>query len=45
MRNAELLRQGRFSEIDVEHVAEELESMGRSDKREPMSRPCCLRIP
>jgi hypothetical protein len=23
MRNAELLRQGRFSEIDAEHIAEE----------------------
>ena len=35
---ARLLRSGRFSEIDVENVAEELESMGRSDKRELDSR-------
>jgi len=32
LHNAESIRQGRFSEIDLEHVAEELESMGRSDK-------------
>lgn len=35
---AKLLRSGKFSEIDVENVAEELESMGRSDKREIESR-------
>jgi hypothetical protein len=34
MRNAELLRQGRFSEIDAEHIAEEVEDMGASAKRE-----------
>jgi Domain of unknown function DUF29 len=32
IHNAELLRQGRLSEIDVEHIAEELECMGRSEK-------------
>ncbi|MBF0539735.1 MAG: DUF29 domain-containing protein, partial [Nitrospirae bacterium] len=32
--NADLLRQGRFTEIDIENIVEELESMGRSDKRE-----------
>lgn len=42
MHNAELIRQGRFSEIDVEHVAEEIESMGRSDKRELISRLAVL---
>ena len=31
---AQLLRSGQFSEVDIENVAEELESMGRSDKRE-----------
>ena len=31
---AKLLRSGKFSEMDIENVAEELESMGRSDKRE-----------
>src|SRR5258708_28651731 len=35
---ARLLRTGQFSQIDVENVAEELESMGRSDKRELDSR-------
>ena len=33
MRNAELVRQGRLAEIDAEHVAEELESMGKSQQR------------
>ena len=28
---AELLRQGRFDEIDLEHVAEEIEDMGKRD--------------
>jgi hypothetical protein len=35
---ARLLRAGEFSQMDVENVAEELESMGRSDKRELRSR-------
>ena len=35
---ARLLRAGEFSQIDIENVAEELESMGRSDKREIDSR-------
>ena len=38
MRNAELLRQGRLQEIDVEHLAEELESMGRRERHELVSR-------
>jgi Domain of unknown function DUF29 len=38
LRSAKLLRQGKFKEIDVEHIAEEIESMGKSDKRELMSR-------
>jgi hypothetical protein len=36
--NAQLLRAGRLSEIDTENIAEELEAMGRSEKRELMSR-------
>lgn len=36
--NAKLLREGKFSEIDVEHIAEEIESMGKSEKRELISR-------
>ncbi len=35
---ANLLRAGKFSEIDVENLAEELDSMGRSDRREIDSR-------
>jgi len=35
---AKLLRSGQFARVDVENVAEELESMGRSDKREIDSR-------
>jgi Domain of unknown function DUF29 len=34
---AALLRAGRFSEVDVEHIAEEIESMGRGEKRELVS--------
>ena len=33
LKNAELIRQGRFSEMDTERVAEEIEDMGRSIKR------------
>ena len=36
--NAELLRQGRFSEIDVENIAEEIESLSKRDKRELRNR-------
>jgi len=38
MNNARLLREKKFSEIDQEHIAEELESMGKSEKRELISR-------
>jgi hypothetical protein len=31
---AELLRAGRWNEIDVEHLAEEIESVGASERRE-----------
>jgi len=34
MRNAELLRRGCFDQIDVEHIAEEIESVGKSERRE-----------
>jgi hypothetical protein len=37
-KNVELLRQGRLSEIDVENIAEELDDMGKSQKRELGSR-------
>jgi hypothetical protein len=35
---ARQLRAGRFSEVDVEHVAEEIEDMGKSEKRELLRR-------
>ena len=35
---ARQLRAGRFAEIDVEHVAEEIEDMGKREKRELLSR-------
>jgi hypothetical protein len=35
---AGLLRAGKFAEVDVENLAEELDSMGRSDRREIDSR-------
>ena len=37
-RTAELIRQGRVSEVDLEHVAEEVEDMGKSQKHEAASR-------
>ena len=37
-RTAELLRARRFADIDIEHVAEEIEDMGKSEKRELQSR-------
>jgi Domain of unknown function DUF29 len=33
-RQARLLREGRFDEVDVGNIAEEIESLGRSDKRQ-----------
>ena len=36
--HVELLRQGKLAEIDGEHVAEELEAMGRRERRELISR-------
>ncbi|CAK0759833.1 DUF29 domain-containing protein [Gammaproteobacteria bacterium] len=35
---ANLLKQGRFMEADVEHLIEELESMGASERRELVNR-------
>ncbi len=37
-KNVELLRDGRLTEIDGEHIAEELESMGKLDLRQLRSR-------
>ena len=38
LHNAQLLRERRWSEIDVEHLIEELESMGKNNQRELNSR-------
>lgn len=38
MHNAELIRKKRFSEMDFEHVAEEIEEMGKSHERSLASR-------
>ena len=37
-QQASLLRAGRLTEADIEHIAEEIESMGRSEKRELVNR-------
>ncbi|EGV17318.1 DUF29 domain-containing protein [Thiocapsa marina] len=37
-RNVALLRAGRVAEVDAEHIAEELESMGKRDLRQLRSR-------
>ncbi|MGB5832086.1 MAG: DUF29 domain-containing protein, partial [Thiohalocapsa sp.] len=34
----ELLRTGRYSELDIEHLLEELSDMGKSERRELESR-------
>lgn len=39
---AEGLREGRFSQIDLEHVAEEIADMGKRDRRELRSRAIVL---
>ena len=35
---AELLRAGKLAEADIDHIAEEIDSMGRTEKRELISR-------
>jgi hypothetical protein len=42
--HAGLLRAGRLSEADIENIAEEIESMGRSEKRELVNRLTVLMI-
>jgi hypothetical protein len=37
-QTAELIRQGRLTEADLEHVAEEIADMGKRDRREVRSR-------
>ncbi len=41
-QQADLLRDGRLSEADIEHIAEEIDSMGRTEKRELVSRLAVL---
>lgn len=36
-RNSELLRRGCFEEADIQHIAEEIEDMGKRDQREVRS--------
>jgi hypothetical protein len=43
-RSAELLRAGRFEQADIEHIAEEIEDMGKRDLRELNSRMQVLLI-
>ncbi|KJR43812.1 protein of unknown function DUF29, partial [Candidatus Magnetoovum chiemensis] len=38
IKTAELIRQGRLTELDLENIAEEIESLGRNNKRELESR-------
>jgi hypothetical protein len=42
VHNAKLLREGKLSEVDIEHIAEEIESMGKSEKRELINRLAVL---
>jgi hypothetical protein len=42
LQQATLLRQGRWAEADIEHVAEELECMGASERRELIHRLAVL---
>lgn len=41
-QQAELIRQGRFAELDAEHLVEELDSMGARERRELMNRLALL---
>jgi hypothetical protein len=41
-QQARLLREGRFSELDIEHLADEIEDVGKSEKRELSSRCAVL---
>ncbi|WP_058554955.1 DUF29 domain-containing protein [Thiohalocapsa sp. ML1] len=41
-RQAALLRAGRFTELDIEHVADEIEDVARSEQRELGSRMAVL---
>lgn len=38
MANASLLKKGKFNEADMNHIIEEMEALGRSNRRELVSR-------
>jgi hypothetical protein len=38
LEQADLLRKGDLAQADIEHIAEEIDSMGRTEKRELISR-------
>ena len=42
MEQAALLRAGHLSALDIEHIAEEIEDVGKSEKREQASRMAAL---
>ena len=41
-QQAEALRTGHFAQLDLEHLAEEIEDVGKSEQRELMSRMAIL---
>jgi hypothetical protein len=42
LHNAALIREGKLSEVDLENVAEEIESMGKANRRQLISRLAVL---
>ncbi|KJR41703.1 protein of unknown function DUF29 [Candidatus Magnetoovum chiemensis] len=42
LKTADLLRQGRFTELDIKNIAEEIEDLGKNNKRELASRLAVL---
>jgi hypothetical protein len=42
LHNAVLIREGKLSEVDLKNVAEEIESMGKADRRELIDRLAVL---
>ncbi len=44
MHTVELLKHGKLSELDIEHLAEEIESVGKSEKRELINRLSILMV-
>lgn len=42
MEQARLIRAGRFDQLDLEHIADEIEDVGKSEKRELASRVAVL---